>query len=291
MLAPFLQYLISGITVGMVYAFSALGFSLIYNASGVVNFAQGEFIMLGGMLAVFFSKAGLPFPAAAVLAIVIPTLLGMMIERLTIARAKNAEILSLIIITIGISLVLRGLTQIFMGKAVHALAPISDSRPIHLAGAVMHSQSPWVLGFTVTVMAMLWYFFRHSLSGKKILATSCNRSAAQLMGINTQWVMTFSYAMAAALGSLAGVLITPITMTSYDVGIMLGLKGFIGAVVGGMGSGMGAIAGGLIVGIAESLGAGYISSAYKDAMAFLLIFVILFLRPRGLFGAKATDRV
>ena len=291
MLAAFVQFLFSGVAVGTIYAFSALGFTLIFNASKVINFAQGEFIMRGGMLAVLFVNAGLPAPLAALLAVVLPALAGMLIEKAAIRPAGNAEVISLIIITIGLSLVIRGLVQITLGKEAHTLAPFSDGGPIHLMGAVLHPQTPWIIGVTGLVMAGLWFFFHRTLYGKMILATSFNRLAAQLMGIDTRRVMSSSYGMAAGLGALGGLLITPMTMTSYDVGIMLGLKGFVGAVLGGMGNGLGAVAGGLLVGIAEALVAGYISSAYKDAVPFLLIFAILFLRPQGLFGAKTGDRV
>jgi branched-chain amino acid transport system permease protein len=148
-----------------------------------------------------------------------------------------------------------------------------------------------VLGTTALVVVILWYFFNRTLAGKAILATSHNRLAAELVGINTQWVLLVSFAMSAALGAIGGILLTPITLTSYDVGIMLGLKGFVAAVVGGLGNGLGAVVGGLMVGIIEAMAAGYISSAYKDAIPFVLILFVLFFMPRGLFGAKDTERV
>ncbi|WP_416336179.1 ABC transporter permease subunit, partial [Castellaniella sp.] len=130
-----------------------------------------------------------------------------------------------------------------------------------------------------------------TLAGKAMLATAYNRVAAQLVGVSTGWVLLMSFALAAALGALGGILITPITLTSYDVGIMLGLKGFVAAVVGGLGSGLGAVVGGLLVGVLEAMGAGYVSSAYKDAIPFVLILLILFFMPRGLFGGLSTERV
>lgn len=155
----------------------------------------------------------------------------------------------------------------------------------------MMPQSLWVLGVTAVVVCCLWYFFARTLLGKAMLATSCNRVAAELVGINTDGVLFLSFAMSAALGALGGILVTPITLTSYDAGIMLGLKGFVGAVLGGLGSGLGAVIGGLMVGVLEAMGAGYISSSYKDAMPFVLILLILFFRPSGVFGGKTTDRV
>ena len=291
MLAQFLQFLFSGVTVGATYALAALGFTLIYNASNVINFAQGEFIMLGGMLAVVFTQAGLPLPAALVLAIIVPAIVGVLIEKLAIEPVKGAETVTLIIITIGASLVIRGLTAVFLGKNTHSLPPFSGDTPIEILGATLLPQSLWVLGVTALVVVALWYFFNRTLQGKAMLATSFNRLAAELVGINTGWVLFMSFAMSAALGALGGILLTPITMTSYDVGIMLGLKGFVAAVLGGLGNGLGAVVGGLLVGILEAMGAGYISSAYKDAIPFVLILFILFFMPRGLFGGKSTDRV
>ena len=291
MLAEFLQFLFSGITVGATYALAALGFTLIYNASNVINFAQGEFIMLGGMLAVYFSQAGWPLPAALVLAIVLPAVVGVVVEKLAIEPVKGAEPVTLIIITIGASLVIRGLVQVWLGKNTFSLPAFSGDVPLQILGATLMPQSLWVLGVTALVVLALWYFFNRTLHGKAMLATSINRVAAEMVGINTNWVLFLSFAMSAALGALGGILLTPITLTSYDVGIMLGLKGFVAAVVGGLGNGLGAVVGGLLVGILEAMGAGYISSSYKDAMPFVLILLILFFMPRGLFGGKSTERV
>lgn len=291
MLAEFLQFLFSGLTVGATYALAALGFTLIYNASNVINFAQGEFMMLGGMLSVFFIQAGLAWPLAFALAVIVPAVVGVLVEKLTIEPVKDAETVTLIIITIGVSLVIRGLVQVWLGKGAHSLPAFSENTPIFLSGAMLLPQSLWVFGVTAIVVVLLWYFFARTLAGKAMLATSYNRVAAELTGINTNWVLLMSFALAAATGALGGILIAPITLTSYDVGIMLGLKGFVAAVVGGLGSGLGAVVGGLLVGVLEAMGAGYISSAYKDAIPFVLILLILFFMPRGLFGGQSTDRV
>lgn len=290
-MSEFLQFLFSGITVGATYALAALGFTLIYNASTVINFAQGEFIMLGGMLTFVFLQSGIPMPLAILLAIAIPALVGIALEKLAIEPARDAEVVTLIIITIGASLVIRGLIQIWLGKGAHTYPAFSGSEPIQIGGATLLPQSLWVLGITALVVVALWYFFSRTLAGKAILATSCNPLAAKLVGINTQWVLLVSFALSAALGAIGGVLLTPITLTSYDVGIMLGLKGFVAVVVGGLGSGLGAVVGGLLVGVIEAMAAGYISSAYKDAIPFILILFILFFMPRGIFGAKVTERV
>ena len=290
-LAQFLQFLFSGVTVGATYAWAALGFTLIYNASHVINFAQGEFIMLGGMLSVFFSQAGLPMPLALGLAIAVPALVGMALEKLAIEPVMGAETVTLIIITIGASLVIRGLVQVWLGKGTFSLPAFSGEKPILVLGATLMPQSLWVLGVSALVVLALGYFFKYTLYGKAMLATSYNRGAAQLVGIHTGGVLLVSFALSAAVGALGGVLLTPITLTSYDTGILLGLKGFVGAVVGGLGNGLGAVIGGLLVGVMEAMGAGYISSAYKDAVPFILILFILFFLPRGILGGKSTDRV
>ncbi len=215
----------------------------------------------------------------------------MVVEKLAIEPVKGAESVTLIIITIGASLVIRGLVQVWLGKNTFSLPAFSGDVPLQILGATLMPQSLWVLGVTAIVVLALWYFFNRTLQGKAMLATSYNRVAAELVGINTNWVLFLSFAMSAALGALGGILLTPITLTSYDVGIMLGLKGFVAAVVGGLGNGLGAVVGGLLVGILEAMGAGYISSSYKDAMPFVLILLILFFMPRGLFGGKSTERV
>lgn len=291
MLAQFLQFLFSGLTVGSAYALAALGFTIIYNTSGVINFAQGEFIMLGGMFAAMLAGAGVPLPLALIGAVVATAAIGLLMEKVVIEPAQNAQVVALIIITIGASLTLRGLVQIWLGKGTHSLSPFSGDTPIVLLGASLLPQSLWVLGVTLAIVAALAWFFGRTLLGKAMLATSHNPLAAQLVGINTRRVLLLSFGLAAALGAVGGVLVAPITYTSYDAGIMLGLKGFVAAVLGGLGGGVGAVVGGLILGIAEAMTAGYISSSYKDAVPFVLILAILFFMPRGLFGAKLAERV
>lgn len=289
--AQLLQYLFSGLTVGSAYALAAIGFTLIYNASRVINFAQGEFIMLGGVLAAYLVHTGVPMLLAWVAALLAPAFIGMLIEKLAIEPVRTEEPVPLIIVTIGVSLLLRGLIQIWLGTSTLTLPPLSGHQPINVLGATILPQSLWVLSVTASVAGALWLFFHRTLEGKAMLATAINRKAADMVGIDTRRILLLSYGLSGALGALGGLLITPISMTSYDVGIMLGLKGFAGAIVGGLGSPMGAIIGGLIVGLVEALGAGYVSSAYKDVFPFALILLFLFFRPQGLLGGKSTERV
>ncbi|SET78810.1 branched-chain amino acid ABC transporter permease [Paracoccus homiensis] len=286
-----LQFIFSGMTVGAVYALVALGFTIIYNASDVVNFAQGEFVMLGGMITVFAHQAGLPLPLAAVLAILATAALGVALNKLAIEPARGAPVVSLIIITIGASILIRGATQLIFDKQLHRFPSFSGDDPIRVMGATILPQSLWVIGGAVAVFVALWLFFTRTLTGKAVLATANNRVAAQLVGINTGWVMTLSFGLSAAIGALAGVLVTPITLVSYDVGVALALKGFAAAMLGGMGNPKGALLGGLLLGLLEALTAGYLSSQYKDAVAFIVILGVLFVMPQGIFGHKSTERV
>jgi branched-chain amino acid transport system permease protein len=285
------QFVAGGLTVGAIYALVALGFSIIFNASRVINFAQGEFVMIGGMSAVSLVAAGAPMPVAILGAVAVSGVVGLLLERLAVGQARNADVVTLIIITIGASIFLRGLAQLVWDKRIHPLPALSGDTPISILGATIVPQSLWVIGVTVIIVALLSWFFNRTLAGKAMLATSYNRFAAQLVGIEVRRVLFASFGLAAALGAIAGVLIAPITFTSYDTGIMLGLKGFAAAILGGLGNFAGAIAGGLVLGLLESLGAGYVSSAYKDVIAFVIILAVLFVRPDGILGAVKSERV
>lgn len=291
MFSEFLQYLFTGVTIGATYALIALGFTLIYNASHVINFAQGEFLMIGGMATVSFMTMGMPMLLAIILAVLLAGVMGILLQRFAIATAKQADVVTLIIITIGASIFIRGLAQLLWGKEYHVVPNFSGNEPIRIAGAVLNSQSLWVLGVGAVVVIALVLFFTRTLIGKAILATSMNKEAARLVGIRTQFVLMLAFLVSALLGGIAGVVVAPITFTSYDIGIMLGLKGFVAAAIGGLGSGVGAVVGGLLLGIVEAMTAGYISSEYKDAVAFSMILIVLFFMPRGLFGAKVVERV
>ncbi|MEK7361809.1 MAG: branched-chain amino acid ABC transporter permease [Pseudomonadota bacterium] len=291
MSAQFVQYLLTGLTVGAIYALVALGFSIIFNASHVINFAQGEFVMIGGMATVSLTGTGVPYMLAIPLAVAAAALVGLALEKFAVEPARGASVVTLIIITIGASIFLRGLAMLVWDKNLHALKPFTGDAPIAVGGATILPQSLWVLGVTLAIVLALSWFFGRTLLGKAMLATSHNRLAAQLVGINVRLVLFLSFGLSAALGAIAGILIAPITTTSYDVGVMLGLKGFAAAILGGLGSGIGAVVGGLALGIAETMSAGYLSSAYKDAIAFVIILAVLFFMPSGLFGRRGGERV
>ncbi|MGE5640829.1 MAG: branched-chain amino acid ABC transporter permease [Clostridia bacterium] len=287
----FVQYLLSGLTAGAIYALVALGFAMIYNASHVINFAQGEFVMIGGMASATLVEAGVPLPLAALAAVAAATLVGVLLEKLAIEPARRSSVVTLIILTIGASILLRGLAALVWDKKIHRLPAFSGDAPLSLLGATLLPQVLWVLGVSAATVAALGWFYRRTLAGKAMLAVSHNRLAAELVGIRPRSVLLASFALSAALGSLAGVLVAPIAFTSWDAGTMLGLKGFAAAILGGLGSSAGAVAGGLALGLVEALGAGYLSSAYKDVFAFVLILAALVFLPDGLLGRRSAERV
>jgi len=247
--------------------------------------------MIGGMSAVTLVAAGLPMPVVVPLAALTAVVVALLLEKLAIEPARKASTVTLIIITIGASLLLRGLAQLVWDKRIHSLPAFSGDAPLQFMGATVLPQSLWVLGGAALAVGALSWFFGRTLFGKAMLATSYNPLAAQLVGINTRTVLFVSFGLAGMLGALAGVLIAPITFTSYDSGIMLGLKGFAAAMLGGLGSFNGAVLGGLLLGLAEALGAGFVSSAYKDVIAFVVLLAVLFFMPGGLRGARRSDRV
>ncbi len=291
MSAQFLQFFLAGLTIGAIYALVALGFSIIYNASHVINFAQGEFVMIGGMTTVSLTAIGWPLPFAIAAAVLAAAAIGLALEKFAVEPARGASVVTLIIITIGASILLRGLATLVWDKKFHALKPFSGDAPIGIGGATVLPQSLWVLGMTLVIVLLLTWFFGRTLLGKALLATSHNRLAAQLVGINVRTVLLAAFGLSAALGAIAGILVAPITFTAWDIGVMLGLKGFAAAILGGLGSGPGAVLGGLVLGLLEAMGAGYLSSAYKDVIAFVIILAVLVFRPSGLLGTRSTDRV
>jgi branched-chain amino acid transport system permease protein len=290
-MAEFLQFAFSGLTAGAVYALVALGFTLIFNSCGVINFAQGEFVMLGGMITVFLGLAGLPLPLAAGLAIVAAVLVGLGIHVFAIDRARDATTVVLIVITIGASIFLRGVAQVLFDKRFHTLPSWFGDNSIVVGGAAILPQSLAVLGVAAVIVVLLWALINRTLLGKAIVATASNQLAARLAGINTRLMVGLSFAISAAIGAAAGIVITPITFTSYDIGTLLALKGFAAAMLGGIGNPVGAVVGGVVLGLSEAFSAGYFSSQYKDAVALVLLLAVLFACPQGLLGRPSPERV
>jgi branched-chain amino acid transport system permease protein len=282
-----LQYVVTGVTTGAIYALLAIGLVVIYNVTGVINFAQGESAMLGALLMVqFSSRMALPLPLALLLTLLLVTTLGALLYGLAIRPARDASPVTLIIITIGASIALRGGALMIWGTNSYPLRAFTVTPPIRLGSAVLRSQSLWIMGTGLVAVTSLYLFFQHTMAGKAMRACAVNRLAARLMGISQGRMGVLSFGLGAALGAAAGAVIAPITYATYDMGTMLGLKGFVAAIMGGLTNPWGAVAGGLLLGVLEAVGAGVISSGAKDAIAFAVLVGILLFRPSGLIGPR-----
>jgi len=287
-----IQFLFTGLTVGSIYALVALGFSMIYSSTAIINLAQGEFVMLGGLIMVFFTMVlKIPMVFGFALTVIGVTLVGALFERLAIHPLKKASLITLIIITLAGSILFRGVAMFLWGKDPYALPAFSGRSPVQFWGATIQYQIFWILGITVLVVFAIWFFFNRTLMGKAMAACAFNPLAARLVGINVRKMVLFSFGLSAAFGAIAGAIITPITLMEYDRGPLLALKGFAAAVLGGLGSGAGSIVAGFIIGILESLGAGLISSGYKDAIALVVLLIILWVKPSGLFGSAEESEL
>jgi branched-chain amino acid transport system permease protein len=287
-----LQYAISGLTVGVIYALVAIGYNVIYNVTEIINFAQGEFVMLGGLFAVFFvGTLRLPIAVAFFGAIIATGCIGFAMDRFVIQRARDTSVLSLIIITIAISILLKGTAMFCWGKDPYVLPAFSSGGPLLFGGAAIQRQALWVVGVSILVVICLTVFFRRSVYGKAMLACADNPNAARMTGIPVRQMVLLSFILSAAIGAVAGVVITPISLMEYDRGALLGLKGFGAAVLGGLGQFHGAMVAGALLGLAESFCAGYLSSGYKDAVALVLLLLALFFKPEGLFGSREAAKL
>ena len=299
----YMQLTIDGIRGGSIYALIALGFVVIYSITGIINFAQGEFVMLGAMLAVTIYHSELPFlsplnPAArmaltVLLAVTATTLVGALMERLIIFPARRVPVVTLVIITIGATIAIRALALIVWGTRpyfVPAFTTIEmEDATLRFAGLVVKAQSFWIWGALVVVLVALAFFFERTIMGKALRACAINRRAAQLMGIYPTRMSLLAFSLAAALGAIGGVVLAPATRPTYDMGLMFGLKGFVAAVMGGLLSFPGAVVGGVVLGIAENVGAGVTSAGYKEIIVFAILILILIFRPQGFLGRAAIS--
>ncbi|WP_227940188.1 branched-chain amino acid ABC transporter permease [Alkalihalobacillus deserti] len=289
-MGDFLQFSITGLTIGSIYAIVALGFVTIYSVTKVINLAQGEFVMLGGMIMFSLSSSGLPYWISFIITIIIVMVIGWVMEVAMIRRAKGADAISLIILTIGAAIFIRGISSMIWGKDQVRVASFTANEPIGIAGATITPQSIWIILIMLMVVGGLYYLIDRTIVGKAFQACSVNPVAARLMGISPKKMASFSFTLSAGLGALAGLAIAPIMFPAYDMGVMLGVKGFSATILGGLGSAPGAVLGGLIIGFLESFSAGYISSGLKDAIVFTAILAILLIRPSGILREKNVGK-
>ena len=284
------QFVVAGLKNGSIYALLALGFTIVFASTGAINFAQGEFYMLGGMLGVWFTSLGLPLPVAALLAIVATALVGVLLDVLAIRPMGDANPLRIIIVTIGASLVLSQVALHLFGPDERPLAPFSPGPSLRFLGAAIERQTVWIWLLMLGSVVALAFLYRRTAFGRAMRATSLQRDAARLSGVDVRLMVSASFALAGALGALAGLAVAPLTQTAFSVGPGISVKGFSAAILGGLGNPVAAVGGGLILGVLESLTAGYINPTYKDAVALVVLLLVLFVRPQGLFGARRKEK-
>lgn len=290
--ALILQLILAGITTGSMYAIIAVGFNVIFKSTGSINFAQGEWVMLGGMVAAsFYALTFLPVWLACIIGVLIVGIVGGISERLVIKPLKSFTPMLVTLLSIGIAIVTKSLVMLLLGKTPMGYPPISGSGTLSLNGISIRPQGLWVIAVAIVFMLATQFFFNRTLLGKAMTTAAVDREAASLMGIDVNRTIMWAFIFAALAGGVAGVVITPLTMTSFDQGTLLGFKGFSAAMLGGLGSLHGALVGGLLLGILESLGAGLISSQFKEAVSFILLLTILFLRPKGILGKEDVTKV
>jgi branched-chain amino acid transport system permease protein len=286
-----LQFLIAGLKDGAIYALVALGFTIVFAATGAINFAQGEFFMLGGMVGWSLVHMGLPLPLAIVLSVAITATVAALLELLAVRPIADGDPLRIIMVTIGGSVLLRQFALHAFGADEQTIPAFSAGPSIKVAGAAIELQTLWIWGITVAVVVALVILYRSTMLGKAMRATSIQRDAARLVGVDTRRMVTLAFALAGAIGALAGLATAPLTQTAFDVGAGIGVKGFAAAILGGLGDPVAAVGGGVVLGLLESLTAGYISPLYKDAVSLVVLLAVLFLRPQGMFGRSGKEKV
>jgi len=288
----FFQYLVAGLTYGTIYAIVGIGFNIIYNTTGIINFAQGEFVMLGGMTAVTL-HGFLPLPLAILGAVALTMAVGGLIEMVFIRWLVKPSVLRMIIITIGISILIREAALMVWGEGVRSLPYFTGNEisAISFGSVRLSPQVLWSIGVCSIIVLFLNLFFKHTMLGREMRACAANRDAAALCGIPTKNMITFSFVLSAGIGALAGCVVSPITYTQYNIGSGLAIKGFTVAILGGLGNSMAAVAAGFILGILESFSIWVLPTAYKDAISIAILLAMLFIRPSGLFGNKEAMRL
>lgn len=277
---------VNGIVFGAIYGINAVGFSIMYNATSIINFTQGEFVMLGGMLtAALYTHAHLPLPLAALAAIVATTAIGLVVERVAIRPLwrRQAKDWTYVFMLFAVATVIPNIIMLLISRDAETFPAFGGNRLVALGSVTVSSQALWVLGVTAVVAFFLQAFFNHTLLGKAMKASAVNRRAAAWMGIPVERMVALSFGLSALLGALGGVVFTPLITTQFNIGLSFTLKGFAAAIIGGLGNITGAIVGGLVLGVLEALSTAFISSMYGDAVTYGVLFVVLLVWPTGFF--------
>ena len=275
--------------MGSIYAIVAIGFNIIYNTTGMINFAQGEFVVVGAMTAISLAPY-MPLPLAVLLAVALTAILGGLIEWVFIRRVRDPSILRLIVVTIGLSILIREAMLLIWGMDVRALPCFTGGElaTLSVLGAHVSLQVLWALGTSALVVAGLTLIFQFTRTGRAMRACADDRMAARLCGVNDRGMVTLSFMLSAGIGALAGCVTSPLTQTQYDMGAPLAIKGFTVAIVGGLGNSLAAVVAGLLLGLLEVLIVSQFDVAYKEAVAIVVLLLVLVFRPSGLFARRGV---
>lgn len=281
-----LQFAFSGLTIGAIYAFVALGVSIVYTSSGVVNFAQGQFVMVGGMVAAALSASlQMPVLLAMLGGVAAAAAAGALFARFFILPMLPAGEFPLILVTLGVSVVAEALAVLAWGTDPMILDSALTFAPLRIHGATLGADSILIVAVILAALGLFSLFLLRTRWGRAMRATAIDRTVASSLGVNPRFVIVLAFALSAAFGGLAGVLLTPLISTGAQTGLLMTVKGFTAAVLGGMASPVGAVIGGFALGLVEALASGYISSTYQGVIASVILIALLVLRPQGLFTA------
>lgn len=289
--ATVVQLLVAGLTVGAVYSLIALGFVTVYRCSGVTNFAQGEFVMLGALLTFWaFGKKGILYPVSMLIGVVAVAAIGVLLYQLAVRPLRGNDMMPTIITTLGASIFFVSVAQITLGGYEKGLPPFLPSvRSFVIGGVSLPVQSLWVILAAVAVFLVLQLFNNWTLFGMKMTATATQPAAASLCGVSKRQMITWSFAISAAVGAIGGICLATIVPLNYASGSIYTLKGFAAAVLGGWGKSTGALVGGVILGVVETISVLLIPAGYRDAVAFVVLLVILYFRPVGILGSSLVE--
>ena len=292
-LHQFVQQLINGVSLGSIYALIALGYTMIYGIIKLINFAHGDIYMVGAYIGFFaIPRAGLSIVPALLISLVVTGILGMIVERLAYKPLRHAPRISVLITAIGVSFFLEYASMYFVSPTPRTFPEGIPSVAFNVGPFIVNGQQMLIMGITLVLMLILTYIVQKTKLGKAMRAASFDVETAQLMGINADRVISFTFCIGSALAAAAGVLVG-VYYNSIDplMGIMPGLKAFVAAVLGGIGILPGAVAGGIILGVIEALVSGFISSTFRDAAAFAILILVLLFKPSGIFGKNTREKV
>ena len=289
-MSTWLQYILTGITMGSVYSLIGLGYVTIYRTSHVVNMAQGSFVMMGGFFGyALLKQIGLPYWASILLSIIAVVAVALAMYLLVLKWIMKSSLVNMILATVGLSILIESLVLIKWGGYSKPTPPFTGDKLLRMGGVHIKVQSLWVVGLMIVIFVLLYFFGQRTRVGKQMTATATNPNAARISGIPTQRMIILAFTISSAIGAIGGLAINSVIPLTYTSGALWGLTGFVAAILGGWGSSGGAVLGGLVLGIIQSIFAGVLPAGWQDGIAFVILILLLYFRPQGLLGTTMTE--